>query len=223
MTLTFNILDWQAWTPAHDMQPDVSVIPPMLRRRLSPIGRAAMSVIMPLATTHGAMPLVYVSRHGDLSRTLALLEDLATGEPLSPTAFSLSVHNATAGLFSIQQGLTGNITALSGGAEELVPALLESLGLCNAQAPQVLCVFCDEPPPAIYQQQVDQPAQPYALALVIGAGQDWQLENTGQGDVMAALSPAPQALQLLALLQDEGDRLTLASNGGYWQLGRSPL
>lgn len=221
--LAFSILDWKAWTPMQNDAPDVSLIPPMLRRRLSPIGRAAMSVIMPLATTHGSMPLVYVSRHGDLSRTLALLEGLATGEPLSPTAFSLSVHNATAGLFSIQQGLTGNITALSGGAEELVPALLEALGLCNVQVPRVLCVFCDEPPPAIYQQQVDQPAQPYALALVISAGQDWKLENTDQGDVMAALSPAPQALQLLELLQSGGDRLTLASNGGYWQLGRSRL
>src|SRR4051812_6705411 len=103
MALTFSILDWKAWTPAHDLQPDVSVIPAMLRRRLSPIGRAALSVIMPLADSQGAMPLVYVSRHGDLNRTLGLLQDLALGEPLSPTAFSLSVHNATAGLFSIQQ------------------------------------------------------------------------------------------------------------------------
>ena len=221
MALTFSISDWKAWTPAqHDAQADVSVIPAMLRRRLSPIGRAALSVIMPLAQTRGAMPLVYVSRHGDLNRTLGLLEELAKGEPMSPTAFSLSVHNATAGLFSIQQGLTGNITAISGGAEELVPALLESLGLCNAQSPQVLCVFCDEPPPAMYQQQVDQPVQPYALALVLGAGQDWQLERASQGDA-SALSPAPQALQLLQLLQGAGAGLALAHNGSRWCLSRS--
>lgn len=220
MALTFSILDWKAWTPAHNTQPDVSVIPAMLRRRLSPLGRAAMSVIMPLAQIHGAMPLVFVSRHGDLNRTLGLLQDLATGEPLSPTAFSLSVHNATAGLFSIQQGMTGNIIAISGGAEELVPALLESLGVCTAQAPQVLCVFCDEPPPAIYQPQVDQPVQPYALALVLGAGQDWRLVRADQGDA-TALSPAPQALQLLDLLQAEGADLTLSSNGSRWQLHRS--
>lgn len=220
MVLTFNILDWKAWTPAqHDAQPDVSVIPAMLRRRLSPIGRAALSVIMPLAQTHGAMPLVYVSRHGDLSRTLGLLEELAKGEPMSPTAFSLSVHNATAGLFSIQQGLTQNITALSGGAQELVPGLLESLGLCSMQAPQVLCVFCDETPPAVYQQQVDQPAQAYALAAVIGAGNAWQLKNHGQGDVTAA-TPMPQALQLLQLLQGGGAELALANNGSQWRLGR---
>jgi hypothetical protein len=219
MALTFSILDWKAWTPAHDMQPDVSVIPAMLRRRLTPLGRAALSVIMPLAETHGAMPLVYVSRHGDLTRTLGLLEDLARGEPLSPTAFSLSVHNATAGLFSIQQGLTHNITAVSGGVGELVPGLLESLGLCNEQTPQALCVFCDEPVPAIYQQQVDQPEQPYALALVLGLGQDWQL--TCAGESAREFSSHPQALQLLELLQGEGDELPLASNGSTWQLRRN--
>ncbi len=223
MTLTFSILDWKAWTPAHDAQPDVSVIPPMLRRRLSPIGRAALSVIMPLAEIHGAMPLVYVSRHGDLNRTLGLLEDLAKGEPLSPTAFSLSVHNATAGLFSIQQGLTLNITALSGGSRELVSGLLESLGLCNAQTPQVLCVFCDEAPPPIYQAQVDQPTYPYALAIVVGAGESWQLESLGQSETTVVVAPVPQALQFLQLLQDDGTGLLLTSNGTNWQLRRCPL
>ena len=224
MALTFSILDWKAWTPAqHDAQPDVSVIPALLRRRLSPIGRAVLSVILPLAETHGAMPLVYVSRHGDLNRTLGLLEELAKNEPMSPTAFSLSVHNATAGLFSIQQGLTNNITALSGGACELVPGLLESLGLCSAQTPQVLCVFCDETPPPIYRHQVDQPAQPYALAVVIGMGDGWQLINCGQRDAAIAVVPEPQALQLLQLLQEEGRELLLAHNGSNWQLLRCPL
>jgi hypothetical protein len=218
MALTFNILDWKAWTPAQNDAPDVSVIPAMLRRRLSPLGRAALSVIMPLAETHGAMPLVYVSRHGDLNRTLGLLEDMAKGEPLSPTAFSLSVHNATAGLFSIQQGLTSNITAISGGAQELVPALLESLGLCSAQTPQVLCVFCDEPTPDIYQHQADQPAHAYAVALIIGIGQEWQLESLGENVVGS--SAEPQALQLLRLLQGEVESLSLSHNSSGWQLRR---
>lgn len=218
MALTFNILDWKAWTPAQNDAPDVSVIPAMLRRRLSPLGRAALSVIMPLAQTHGAMPLVYVSRHGDLNRTLGLLEDMAKSEPLSPTAFSLSVHNATAGLFSIQHGLTSNITAISGGAQELVPALLEALGLCNEQTPQVLCVFCDEPTPSIYQHQAEQPAHAYAVALIIGAGQDWQLESVGQSQV--ASSAEPQALQLLRVLQGDVDSLSLSHNRSDWLLRR---
>jgi hypothetical protein len=218
-TLAFNIVDWKAWTPAHNDAPDVSIIPAMLRRRLSPLGRAALSVIMPLAQTHGAMPLVYVSRHGDLNRTLGLLEDMAKSEPLSPTAFSLSVHNATAGLFSIQQGLTSNITAISGGAEELVPALLEALGLCSEQTPQVLCVFCDEPTPAIYQHQAAQPAHAYAVALVVGMGSELQLDHVGPA-ASATNSEEPQSLQLLRLLQGDVESIALAHNRSSWQLRR---
>lgn len=220
MALTFSILDWNAWTPAQDGATDVSVIPAMLRRRLSPLGRSALSVIMPLAERYGAMPLVYVSRHGDLARTLGLLDDMARGEPLSPTAFSLSVHNATAGLYSIQQGLTSNITAISGGAQELVPALLEALGLCNSGAPRVLCVFCDEPTPALYQHQADQPLMAYAVALVIGAGDEWQLDHLGSDGTEAPAEP--QALQLLHLLRGARESLPLAHNGSGWQLRRCP-
>jgi hypothetical protein len=222
MVLTFNILDWKAWfSTGDDSQPDVSVIPAMLRRRLSPMARMAVSVIIPLVETYDPMPLVYASRHGDLDRTLGLLKDLAVGEPLSPTAFSLSVHNATAGLFSIHQGLTKNVTALSGGSEELVPVLLEALGQCNAGESKVLCVFCDEPPPQIYGEQVSQPASPYALAMVIGCGKDWQLaSHAGPALLAAPQSDIVQPLQFIKILQDEAPHLSVFHNGSQWQLGR---
>lgn len=220
MSITFDILDWQAWFPAqHDAQPDVSVIPAMLRRRLSPLARAAMSVIMPLAQLHGPMPLVYVSRHGDLSRTVDLLRDLAKGELLSPTAFSLSVHNATAGLYSIQQGLTKNITAISGGSCDLIPALLESRGLCRTDNPKVLCVLCDEPPPALYAAQASEPHVPYAFAMVLSLGASWQLQATGAaGD--AARPTGPQVWRLFELLEQGGTEALFACNGTDWTLTR---
>jgi len=220
MALTFNINDWKAWFPTpQNTQPDVSVIPAMLRRRLSPVARIAMSVIMPLAETHGAMPLIYVSRHGDLQRTFQLLKDLASGEPVSPTAFSLSVHNATAGLFSIQQGLTKNITAISCGDADLVPALLEALGQCNPQEPKVMCVFCDEPPPDIYGAQVSQPEFAYAVALIISLDEGWQLSLAP--DQTPTSDRTPQPLQLLALLRDDAHDLSVIHNHTIWQLRRS--
>jgi hypothetical protein len=221
MALTFNIDDWKAWFPtSDDTQPDVSVIPAMLRRRLSPIARIAMSVILPLAETHGAMPLVYVSRHGDLHRTFQLLKDLATSEPVSPTAFSLSVHNATAGLFSIQQGLTKNVTAISCSDQELIPALFEALGQCNVLEPKVLCVFCDEPPPDIYREQVSQPEFPYAVALIISRGTDWKVSSANDGFAGDESNPAPQPLALVPLLKGESHTLVVSHNKVSWLLER---
>jgi len=176
---------------------------------------------MPLAETHGAMPLVYVSRHGDLHRTFQLLQDLASGEPVSPTAFSLSVHNATAGLFSIQQVLTKNITAISCGDAELIPALLEALGQCKPQEPKVMCVFCDEPPPDIYRDQANQPEFPYAIALIISLGDGWQLANIGSVIDSAEVISKPQPLELLTLLEGDVQDLSIRHNHINWLLSRS--
>lgn len=218
--VSFNISDWRAWSADQpDNQPDVSVIPAMLRRRLSTVGRAALSVIIPMIEAHGAMPLVYVSRHGDLGRTLGILEDMARGELLSPTAFSLSVHNAIAGLFSIHQGMTTNITAISGGSCELVPALLETLGLCRSHAGPVLCVFCDAPVPDIYQPYTSAPQQAYALALVVEAGSDWQLALL-DGAATEENQTQIQALALLGLIQNNSHGV-FACNGNYWSIRRS--
>lgn len=218
--VSFNILGWKAWSAEQaDTQPDVSVIPAMLRRRLSAVGRAALSVIIPMIETHGVMPLVYVSRHGDLSRTLGILKDMACSEPPSPAAFSLSVHNAIAGLFSIHQGMTTNITAISGGSCELVPALLETLGLCHNQAGPVLCVFCDAPVPDIYQTHSPFPQQAYALALVVEAGSDWQLTLLDSA-VTEDNQQQVQALAMLGLLQNNSHGV-FACNGSHWSVRRS--
>jgi hypothetical protein len=214
--LNFAITAWQSWSAASTQQPDSSHIPPMLRRRLSPLGRAAFSVIEPLVQEHGAMPLVYVSRHGECSRTLSLLQDLARGELISPTAFGLSVHNAVAGLYSIHRGLTGSITALSAGCHNLLAGLLEALGIARATNSKVLCVFCDEPPPEIFHAHVDQPSSAFALALVISPGTGWCLEPGAQ--------ESPGETPVIALgdcLAAQQPELTLSSTGLPWRLSRT--
>src|SRR5690606_31159104 len=100
--------DWAGWAVApgplaDDGQPDVSFLPAMQRRRLSRLARMAFAVATPLTEGQPPMPLVYASRHGETPRTFAILSDLARQEALSPTQFSLSVHNAVIGLWSILQ------------------------------------------------------------------------------------------------------------------------
>ncbi len=169
------------------------------------------------------MPLVYVSRHGDFGRTFGLLEELARAEPLSPTAFSLSVHNAIAGLFSVHQGLKTNITAISGSSQDVVPALLETLGQCHASSGPVLCVFCDAPLPAIYHAYTPLPAQAYALALVVAPGKNWRLGQTSLAQQQAAQpGQEVQALQLLAQLESTvALEQVFGSNGAHWSLLRT--
>ena len=164
------------------------------------------------------MPLVFVSRHGECSRTLSQLQDLARGELMSPTAFGLSVHNAVAGLYSIHRSLTGSITAVSAGCHSLLAGFLEALGLAQATNGKVLCVFCDEPPPEIFHAHVDQPSLAFALGLVIEPGNGWQLEMCREPE----LNETP-VLALVDLLRARQPSLTLSSTGQPWRLSPTDL
>jgi len=128
-----------------------------------------------LAEGRPAMPLVFVSRHGETPRNLAILKDLAVKEPLSPTQFSLSVHNAIIGQWSIMRGDTSEMTALAGEADGLEMAMLEALTFLAEGAPAVLLVIGEEAQPLPYAPFIDDVPFPYALALLLTPGDDWNL------------------------------------------------
>lgn len=174
--------DWLAWSKAperlHDCgeQPDVSFLPALQRRRLSRLARMVFQVAWPLAEGHPALPLVFVSRHGETPRSLAILQDLAVAEPLSPTQFSLSVHNAIIGQWSILRGDTSEMTALAGEGDGLEMAMLEAATLLADGAPAVLLMIGEEAQPALYAPFIDDVPFPYALALLLVPGDDWNLQ-----------------------------------------------
>ena len=57
-----------------------------------------------------------------------MMEMIEAGEEISPTAFSLSVHNAIAGLFSMARRNNTQSTVVAPGEEGMAPAFIEALG-----------------------------------------------------------------------------------------------
>ncbi|WP_164669916.1 beta-ketoacyl synthase chain length factor, partial [Pseudomonas viridiflava] len=108
------------------------------------------------------MPLVFVSRHGETPRTFEILRDLAADEPMSPTQFSLSVHNAVIGLWSILRGETSEMTALATAGDGLENWAFEAAALLAEGAPAVLLVVTEEQPPHAYARWIDDVPFPYA-------------------------------------------------------------
>jgi hypothetical protein len=117
--------------------------------------------------TRTNVPTVFSSRHGEASRSADLLLDLTKGVPLSPTSFSLSVHNATGGLFSIARGDRAANIALAGGTSTVEHALIEACGLMAEGEPAVLLVVYDCPLPSLYSNYEDCYEQAYAWAWLI--------------------------------------------------------
>ena len=216
--------DWRAWcrTPVrlHDaqQQPDVGFLPALQRRRLSRLARMVFHVAWPLAEAHPALPMVFACRHGETPRTLAILSDLAQGEPLSPTQFSLSVHNAIIGLWSIQRGDTSEMTALAAEGDGLEHAILEACGLLGEGAPAVLLVIAEETPPELYAAFIDDVPFSHAVALLLTKGDDWRLQlHNGPGP----RSDWPHAINLVRALCGDQERLQHHWKNRQWTWSRN--
>lgn len=171
----------------------------MQRRRMSRLARMVFAVATPLAAGQPPMPLVYASRHGETARTFAILNDLANGEPLSPTQFSLSVHNAIIGLWSIQQQDVSEMTALAAQGDGLEHAVLEAALLLGEGAPAVLVVIAEDQTPDVYAPWIDDVSFPYAVALLLKPGRRWQLSLEPAAGRLP-LARQPHAIELISAL-----------------------
>jgi hypothetical protein len=158
---------WSAWPRAGSASaPDLGFVDAPIRRRLSPLARMMLHVAHDCAGASRELRLVFASQHGELGHTVPLLRALAAGEPLSPSTFSLSVHNGAAGLFSIVRGDRSEATALAAGEGTLGQALVEARAQLDADAKPVLVVYGDGKFPDEYAPWADG-AQARALALLI--------------------------------------------------------
>ena len=206
--------DWQAWAESPQAmaddglaQPACTFLPALQRRRLSRLARMTMETAWPLCGDTEQLPFVFGSRHGETPRTWQLLGEVADGQPLSPTAFGLSVHNAIAGQWSILRGQRGESVAVAGEADTFEHAMLEGALQLAAGAHAALVVVAEELPPPVYAQWIADVPFSYAVALRLGkidagpatpAGSDWRLlQSRGDGTAACAW---PHALDFLRAL-----------------------
>ncbi len=148
-------------------------MPPLLRRRAGFVNRMALEAAYQCLGSDKNVPTIFASRHGEASRSVELLIDLAAGQPLSPTSFGMSVHNATGGLFSIARQDHANDIGLAAGQSTVEHAVIEACGLLAEGESRVLLVVYDSPLPAVYAAFEDCREQPFAWAWLMQApGED---------------------------------------------------
>lgn len=166
--IRFSIATW-AGIPTDPDPTAVKTIPPLIRRRITAMGRRALGAACRLPETDRAR-IVFSSRHGEFYRTLAILTAMAGEEPLSPTDFSMSVHHALASLLAIAKGNHAGHSAIAAGAESFCFGLVEALG-CLAEKPEdpVLLIHSDEPLPDGYAVFNSPGDAPISLALLLTA------------------------------------------------------
>ncbi len=204
-------------------KPAVEGVKPIQKRRLSPLARLVFAALDHAGDSAARGPVVFSSVAGELKRTHGILDTLAADEPVSPAAFSLSVHNAIAGLWSMLRDNTSSMLAISPPGGSPSAGLIEAAGiLAEGREPEVSVVFYEEPYPPFYHPWRTGPQQAYALALsLVPPGQPGALELEFE-PVEGAAPPWTTDLDLLPLLRGEVGEVSLGEPQGQWRLKRCP-
>jgi len=216
---------WQAWAheeasslPGHDEIAAVRAMPPLLRRRAQPLGRAALEVLYAPTLAYSGQPIVFCSRHGEVSRSTALLQSLAAEGQVSPQEFSMSVHNAIPGLFLIAKQCQAPVASLSSENQLALSGMVEALTQLADGASSVILLFCDAPLPTLFHSFSNNEPPCFAFALEMTAGKDYCLvyDDTAPASNTASDSTLPL---LRFFLNDTQSVLPLTGTAG-WQLLR---
>ena len=136
-----------AWSAgAHDPEatkPQGLALDRVNRRRAGALGRAiadaSAQAIEESGVDASTIATVVGSAIGEAAAMISLLEQMwRTKEPLSPAAFTVSVHNASSGLLSISCKNRGYANSLAADEDTPAMALLEAIGLVRTGASPVL-------------------------------------------------------------------------------------
>ena len=116
-----------AWSVlAAGTAPDVSFVPPLVRRRFSPLQKLFFALAKAVGA-EGGREVVFASRDGEDTLTRRIVDDFHADGSVSPQRFSASVYNAAPGLLSVFTKNRSAYTAIASGDDSIECGLLEAL------------------------------------------------------------------------------------------------
>ena len=193
------------------------------RRRASPLARALSDASQEALTGAGVdpstLPAIVGSSIGEAATMIGLLDQMfRTHEPVSPAAFTVSVHNSASGMISIGHGNRGYATSMAADYDTPAMALLEAIGLVAATGGPVLVACADEAAPtglledaelwdmlavAVVVAPADAPDALATVAIAAPDPVDGRADGIEPADVSVELARNPQVglLDLVTAVQ----------------------
>lgn len=178
------LADPSAWSSAPTALPPPARLAAAERRRAGSLVKLSLAVAdqaieMAVAAGHeievSRLATVFTSSSGDTLNCHAMCEALAAPErAVSPTRFTNSVHNATAGYWHIATASRAPSTSLCGFDASLAAGVLEAAAQVAAEGNPVLLVASDIPYPQPLHAQRPSP-DAFGVALLLG-----RMEGSGR-------------------------------------------
>lgn len=186
---------WAAWRASPECpRLDVSFVPPLARRRLTEIERVALSVakaVYPDPPPADGLPVVFASRWGEIGTTVNLMRQFHDDGEMSPAGFSVSVHNAAPGAFSLFTRNRAGYTAIAARNRSLYAGFLEAL----AHRTRTLFVYAEESTPEFYRLEFGKVQDAMAVAVL--------LDSCAWRWIGEPIEPECTFDDFIALLEDE--------------------
>ena len=130
---------------------------------MSDLEKIAIGLAKKIAPETQNYTIVFASKFGEWGQTIRLIKQFFNEKEMSPAGFSNSVHNATAGIFSLLTKNKNSYTAIAAGDNTLEMAILKAL----TEKQDVMVVFAGEHNPEIYAPLLDTPQKAFCLAFMI--------------------------------------------------------
>ena len=203
--------------------PKLGWVPPMQRRRLSKFMKMALYCAYESSAHYSqSIPMVFSSRHGDLHKTSKLLDSVASDQDLSPTDFSMSVHNACSGLFSILTKNQESMNTIAAGKQTFYMALCDAYARLKAGIHEaVLVVHCDQVLPDVYTDFSDELQIDHALAFVMTLSGDEMVQFSRSATEQQATTHVPFSIQFMDWITSAQNEMSVTLSNSVWLCERN--
>jgi hypothetical protein len=213
--------DWELWSknPVHDWSlplPKVTKIPMMQSRRMSIASRFAVEVGLNLIENNNLDLAIFTSQHGELERTYKILSTLNRNIDISPTDFTLSVHNTASGLLTIVSNKTIPISSLSAHNDSFQQGLIESLAVLHQGNKKVLLIDFDGLVPEAYHKEIKPLVPAYAVGYILAKGNEINCQSIKKTPKIYQ-PDYPQSLAFLHAYLNKQKQFTIQGNTQDWQ------
>jgi hypothetical protein len=157
---------------------DISFVARQHRRRLSTTVQLALTVYNRCNPEGDPLPTVFASRYGEYHRTFGILEDIVSRQPVSPAAFSVSVHNTPSGVTGIATGNSRPSSTVAANGSTIEAGFLEAALQQAEHDEDLLFIYVDEPLPERYRAFRGPRDEASALGLWLTGSADRRLNLT---------------------------------------------
>jgi len=191
----------------------------IMARRLNSGSRLALDSALDLFSAHQPDAFVFTCQHGELERNFRILSSLSEGNGVSPTDFTLSVHNSAVGQLAIMLDSPTISTSIAAGEDSFHQGLIEAFSLLNNGFERILLVDFEGQIPDFYAAHMDN-QWPYACAMIIEKGNDLRCKMMPPSNFCHQSITLPQSMQFLLYWLSQQQRLVINSQYSHWSWSR---